>query len=170
MSPEDETRRILVSRLWPCQERTPAAETAPLCAQTGGLPLTLPGSELKGGGEESGTAEAAPTWRRSVTIMNSTSPPSPAVNGDAAISYILVPFFLITIVGVAAAGVMYIQKKRRIDRLRHQLLPVYTYDPSEELNEAEQEMLWRDEDTKVVQGWATTYQHRRPLLMKDAHA
>ncbi|XP_015197562.2 small integral membrane protein 29 isoform X2 [Lepisosteus oculatus] len=102
--------------------------------------------------------------------MNSTSPPSPAVNGDAAISYILVPFFLITIVGVAAAGVMYIQKKRRIDRLRHQLLPVYTYDPSEELNEAEQEMLWRDEDTKVVQGWATTYQHRRPLLMKDAHA
>lgn len=37
----------------------------------------------------------------------------------------------------------------RIDRLRHQLLPVYTYDPSEELNEAEQEMLWREEDTRV---------------------
>ena len=37
----------------------------------------------------------------------------------------------------------------RIDRLRHQLLPVYTYDPAEELNEAEQEMLWKEEDTKV---------------------
>ncbi len=37
----------------------------------------------------------------------------------------------------------------RIDRLRHQLLPVYTYDPSEELNEVEQEMLWREEDTRV---------------------
>uniref|UniRef100_A0A8B9JU28 Uncharacterized protein n=1 Tax=Astyanax mexicanus TaxID=7994 RepID=A0A8B9JU28_ASTMX len=37
----------------------------------------------------------------------------------------------------------------RIDRLRHQLLPVYTYDPSEELNEAEQETLWKEEDTKV---------------------
>lgn len=37
----------------------------------------------------------------------------------------------------------------RIDRLRHQLLPIYTYDPSEELNEAEQEMLWREEDTRV---------------------
>lgn len=36
----------------------------------------------------------------------------------------------------------------RIDRLRHQLLPVYSYDPSEELNEAEQEM-WREEDTRV---------------------
>lgn len=39
----------------------------------------------------------------------------------------------------------------RIDRLRHQLLPVYSYDPSEELNEAEQEMLWREEDTRVRQ-------------------
>lgn len=37
----------------------------------------------------------------------------------------------------------------RIDRLRHQLLPVYSYDPAEELNEAEQEMLWREEDTRV---------------------
>lgn len=37
----------------------------------------------------------------------------------------------------------------RIDRLRHQLLPVYTYDPSEELHEVEQEMLWKEEDTKV---------------------
>lgn len=37
----------------------------------------------------------------------------------------------------------------RIDRLRHQLLPVYSYDPSEEVNEAEQEMLWREEDTRV---------------------
>uniref|UniRef100_A0A669BV75 Uncharacterized protein n=1 Tax=Oreochromis niloticus TaxID=8128 RepID=A0A669BV75_ORENI len=36
-----------------------------------------------------------------------------------------------------------------VDRLRHQLLPVYTYDPSEEINEAEQEMLWREEDTRV---------------------
>jgi len=41
---------------------------------------------------------------------------------------------------------------RRIDRLRHQLLPVYTYDPSEELNEVEQELLWKDEDTKVWHG------------------
>lgn len=38
----------------------------------------------------------------------------------------------------------------RIDRLRHQLLPVYTYDPTEELNEAEQEILWKEEDTKVI--------------------
>ncbi|XP_066559648.1 small integral membrane protein 29 [Amia ocellicauda] len=102
--------------------------------------------------------------------MNATSLPSPASSGDSTVGYILVPFFLLLIIGIIAAGVMYVQKKWRIDRLRHQLLPVYSYDPSEELNEAEQEMLWRDEDTKVVQGWATAYQHRRPLLMKDVHA
>lgn len=44
---------------------------------------------------------------------------------------------------------VYVILPLRLDRLRHQLLPVYTYDPSEELNEVEQEMLWREEDTRV---------------------
>ncbi|XP_061759233.1 small integral membrane protein 29 isoform X2 [Nerophis ophidion] len=79
--------------------------------------------------------------------MNSTTP-SPTINGDVAVSYVLVPFFLITIFGIALAVILYIRKKRRIDRLRHQLLPIYTYDPSEEVNEAEQEMLWKEEDTR----------------------
>lgn len=155
--------------------------------------------------------------------MNSTTQPPPVIDGDVAVSYVLVPFFLITIIGIAAAvvscwtgfalddsqkvglsikmidslicslhftqnnilspaGHVYPKEKEvrlnldwfhgavkswtwlsfcfipftlthRIDRLRHQLLPVYTYDPSEELNEAEQEMLWREEDTRV---WCTT--------------
>ncbi|KAG7265683.1 hypothetical protein CRUP_014615 [Coryphaenoides rupestris] len=71
---------------------------------------------------------------------NMTTPP-PHIDGDAAVGYVLVPFVLVTIVGIAAAVIMYIRRKQRIDRLRHQLLPVYTYDPSEELNEAEQELL-----------------------------
>ncbi|XP_039545811.1 small integral membrane protein 29 isoform X2 [Pimephales promelas] len=103
--------------------------------------------------------------------MNSTTPPPPhGGGGDVAVSYVLVPFFLLTVIGVLAAVVMYIRRKRRIDRLRHQLLPVYTYDPTEELNEAEQEILWKEEDTKVVQGWMRTYQHRRPLLSKNPDA
>ncbi|XP_033851046.3 small integral membrane protein 29-like isoform X2 [Acipenser ruthenus] len=104
------------------------------------------------------------------TIMSRNSTTPPDVTGDAAAGYILVPFLLITIVGIAAAGVMYVQKKRRVDRLRHQLLPVYTYDSSEELGEAEQELLLREEDTKVLQGWGKAYQHRRSLLLKDVHA
>uniref|UniRef100_A0A4W5MV74 Small integral membrane protein 29 n=1 Tax=Hucho hucho TaxID=62062 RepID=A0A4W5MV74_9TELE len=102
--------------------------------------------------------------------MNSTTQPPAIIDGDVAVSSVLVPFFLITFIGIAAAVVMYVRRKRRIDRLRHQLLPVYTYDPSEELHEVEQEMLWKEEDTKVVKGWARSYQQQRPLLMKDAHA
>ncbi|CAL1606569.1 unnamed protein product [Knipowitschia caucasica] len=102
--------------------------------------------------------------------MNNTTEPPAVINGDVAVSYVLVPFFLITVLGIAAAVIMYIRRKRKLDRLRHQLLPVYTYDPSEELNEAEQEMLWREEDTKIVKGWAKNYHQQRPLLTKDVTA
>lgn len=100
--------------------------------------------------------------------MNSTTQPPSIADKDVAVGYVLVPFFLVTIIGIVTAVVLYIRRKRRLDRLRHQLLPVYTYDPSEEVNEAEQEMLWREEDTKVVQSWVRNYQQERPLLMKDA--
>ncbi|XP_016406130.1 uncharacterized protein C3orf18-like [Sinocyclocheilus rhinocerous] len=102
--------------------------------------------------------------------MNGTTQPPHTISGDAALSYVLLPFFLITALGTAAAVVMYIRRRRRIDRLRHQLLPVYTYDPTEELNEAEQDILWKEEDTRVVRGWMRTYQQRRHLLSKDPDA
>lgn len=102
--------------------------------------------------------------------MNNSTTGPPVVHGDAVVTYVLVPFFLITIIGIVVAVALYIRRKRRLDRLRHQLLPVYSYDPSEELNEAEQEMLWREEDTKIVQGWAKNYHQQRPLLTKDVKA
>ncbi|RVE70792.1 hypothetical protein OJAV_G00068220 [Oryzias javanicus] len=102
-------------------------------------------------------------------MNNSTQPPA-VIDGGATVTYVLVPFLLITLTGIAAAVILYIRRKRRIDRLRHQLLPVYTYDPAEELNEAEQDILWREEDTRVIQGWAKSYQQRRPLLTKDVTA
>ncbi|XP_051947297.1 small integral membrane protein 29-like [Xyrauchen texanus] len=104
--------------------------------------------------------------------MNSTTQPPHIINGDVAVSYVLVPLFLIIVIGIVTAVVTYIRRKQRIDRLRHQLLPVYTYDPTEELNEAEQEILWKEEDTKVVKGWMRTYQQRRTLdpLSKDPDA
>nr|XP_045013336.1 small integral membrane protein 29 isoform X2 [Jaculus jaculus] len=53
----------------------------------------------------------------------------------------------------------------RADRLRHHLLPMYSYDPAEELHEAEQELLADVGDPKVVSGWQSGYQHKRmPLL------
>ncbi|KAJ8395352.1 hypothetical protein AAFF_G00033370 [Aldrovandia affinis] len=97
--------------------------------------------------------------------MNTTTT-TPSVEDDGMFHYILVPIFLVTVIGIAFAGVMYASRKRRIDRLRHQLLPVYAYDPSEEEQETEQEVQWRNEN--MNEGWAGLYQHRRPLLMKHA--
>ncbi|XP_026881085.2 small integral membrane protein 29 isoform X2 [Electrophorus electricus] len=99
--------------------------------------------------------------------MNTTTHPPHVPDGDVAVSYVLVPFFSLTVIGIIVAAVLYLRRKQRIDRLRHQLLPVYTYDPSEELNEAELEMLWREEDTKMVQGWMRSYQPRWSRLAKD---
>ncbi|XP_053338323.1 small integral membrane protein 29 [Clarias gariepinus] len=95
--------------------------------------------------------------------MNTTTEPPHPDGGDASLAYVLIPFFIITVVGIVVAAVLYMKRRQRIDRLRHRLLPMYTYDPTEELNEAEQE-LWREDDMK---GWTTTYQQRWPLLPKD---
>lgn len=97
-------------------------------------------------------------------MSNSTTPTSAGPTNDSLVGYVLVPFFLITIVGVIMAVMMYIQKKRRYDRLRHHLLPMYSYDPAEELHEAEQELLVEAEDAKVMRGWGG-YQPYRASFM-----
>uniref|UniRef100_A0A8C7AZL9 Small integral membrane protein 29 n=1 Tax=Neovison vison TaxID=452646 RepID=A0A8C7AZL9_NEOVI len=74
-------------------------------------------------------------------MSNTTVPNAPQANSDSMVGYVLGPFFLITLVGVVVVVVMYVQKKKRVDRLRHHLLPMYSYDPAEELHEAEQELL-----------------------------
>ncbi|XP_077017640.1 small integral membrane protein 29 isoform X2 [Tamandua tetradactyla] len=85
-------------------------------------------------------------------MSNTTVPNAPQANSDSMVGYVLGPFFLITLVGVVVAVVMYVQKKKR-------------YDPAEELHEAEQELLSDVGDPKVTHGWQSGYQHKRmPLL------
>ncbi|XP_036856668.1 small integral membrane protein 29 isoform X2 [Manis javanica] len=74
-------------------------------------------------------------------MSNTTVPSAPQTNSDSMVGYVLGPFLLITLVGAVVAVIMYVQKKKRVDRLRHHLLPMYSYDPAEELHEAEQELL-----------------------------
>ncbi|XP_023606789.1 uncharacterized protein C3orf18-like [Myotis lucifugus] len=96
---------------------------------------------------------------------NTTVPSAPQANSDSMVGYVLGPFFLITLIRVVVAVVMYVQKKKRGDRLHHHLLPMYSYDPAEELHEAEQELLSDVGDPKMVHGWQSGYQHKRmPLL------
>lgn len=112
-----------------------------------------------------GTAHADYSPPAADVMSNTTVPNAPQTNSDSMVGYVLGPFFLITLIGVVVAVVMYIQKKKRVDRLRHHLLPMYSYDPAEELHEAEQELLSDVGDPKVVHGWQSGYQHKRmPLL------
>ncbi|XP_074044466.1 small integral membrane protein 29-like [Macrotis lagotis] len=86
-------------------------------------------------------------------MSNMTAPSTPRAASDSMVGYVLGPFFLITLV---VAVMTYIQKKKRVDRLPHHLLPMYSYDPAEELYEAEQELLCEVGDPKVVHGWHAT--------------
>ncbi|KAM6370226.1 LOW QUALITY PROTEIN: small integral membrane protein 29 [Pluvialis apricaria] len=95
-------------------------------------------------------------------MSNATAPTAPGTAGDSLVGYVLGPFLLLTLLGALLATVMYVQKKRRFDRLRHRLLPMYSYDPAEELQESEQELLVEAEDTRVVPGWGGPSPHRPP--------
>ncbi|XP_075578643.1 small integral membrane protein 29 [Pelecanus crispus] len=95
-------------------------------------------------------------------MSNATAPTAPGAVGDSLVGYILGPFLLVTLLGAVLAAAMYVQKKRRFDRLRHRLLPMYSYDPAEELQESEQELLVEAEDARVVPGWGGPSPHRAP--------
>ncbi|XP_064894576.1 small integral membrane protein 29 isoform X2 [Columba livia] len=77
-------------------------------------------------------------------MSNATAPTAPGAAGDPLVGYVLGPFVFVTLLGAVLAAVMYVQKRRRFDRLRHRLLPMYSYDPAEELQESEQELLVED--------------------------
>ncbi|KAM6041240.1 small integral membrane protein 29 isoform 2-T2 [Theristicus caerulescens] len=82
-------------------------------------------------------------------MSNATAPTAPGAAGDSLVGYVLGPFLLVTLLGAVLAAVMYVQKKR-------------SYDPAEELQESEQELLVEAEDARVVPGWGGPSPHRPP--------
>ncbi|XP_059190817.1 small integral membrane protein 29-like [Centropristis striata] len=49
--------------------------------------------------------------------------------------YALIPFIFLTLIGCVVAVVVYIRRQSRLDALRHRLIPLYSYDPTEEQDE-----------------------------------
>uniref|UniRef100_A0A8U7NNR5 Small integral membrane protein 29 n=1 Tax=Corvus moneduloides TaxID=1196302 RepID=A0A8U7NNR5_CORMO len=93
-------------------------------------------------------------------MSNTTAPTAPGAAGDSLVGSVLGPFLLLTLLGALLAAVMYVKKKRRSDRLRHRLLPMYSYDPAEEPPESEQELSGRahwgwqtGREQQAVPGW-----------------
>ncbi|KAM3914781.1 uncharacterized protein C3orf18 homolog [Leptodactylus fuscus] len=53
---------------------------------------------------------------------------------------------IVTVIGLAVAMVLYIRKQKRLEKLRHQLMPMYNFDPAEEQEDLEQELLEPNRD------------------------
>ncbi|XP_038668206.1 uncharacterized protein C3orf18 homolog isoform X3 [Scyliorhinus canicula] len=73
---------------------------------------------------------------------NGTAIPPPNVEtGRSSMGLVLVPVGIITILALTVVMVLYIRKRKRLEKLRHQLMPMYNFDPGEEQDELEQELL-----------------------------
>lgn len=84
------------------------------------------------------------------TSFNSTKIPDMASTGPG-MSTMLLSFGIITVIGLAVAMVLYIRKRKRLEKLRHQLMPMYNFDPTEEQDELEQELLEHGRDAASSQ-------------------
>ncbi|XP_005410359.1 PREDICTED: uncharacterized protein C3orf18 homolog [Chinchilla lanigera] len=84
------------------------------------------------------------------TSFNDTRVPDTA-SGAAGVGTMLLSFGIITVIGLAVAVVFYIRKKKRLEKLRHQLMPMYNFDPTEEQDELEQELLEHGRDAASLQ-------------------
>ncbi|XP_023260276.1 uncharacterized protein C3orf18 homolog isoform X2 [Seriola lalandi dorsalis] len=75
------------------------------------------------------------------TSFNATTSPEAVIEGSG-MGMVLVPFGIITVIGLAVAIMLYIRKRKRLEKLRHQLMPMYNFDPAEEQDDLlEQELL-----------------------------
>ncbi|XP_022428724.1 uncharacterized protein C3orf18 homolog [Monodon monoceros] len=97
-----------------------------------------------------GPASETTTLGPEATSFNDTRIPDVA-GGTAGVGTMLLSFGIITVIGLAVAMVLYIRKKKRLEKLRHQLMPMYNFDPTEEQDELERELLEHGRDTASVQ-------------------
>ncbi|XP_004068784.1 uncharacterized protein C3orf18 homolog isoform X1 [Oryzias latipes] len=75
------------------------------------------------------------------TSLNTTALPEVVIEGSG-VGMLLVPFGIITVIGLAVAIMLYVRKRKRLEKLRHQLMPMYNFDPAEEQDDLlEQELL-----------------------------
>ncbi|XP_013861773.1 uncharacterized protein C3orf18 homolog [Austrofundulus limnaeus] len=75
------------------------------------------------------------------TSFNATTFPDETMEGSRA-GMLLVPFGIIVVISLAVAIMLYIRKRKRLEKLRHQLMPMYNFDPAEEQDDLlEQELL-----------------------------
>ncbi|XP_048872339.1 uncharacterized protein C3orf18 homolog isoform X1 [Brienomyrus brachyistius] len=105
--------------------------------------VLLRGSTVYGDRRHNNTSRTTPmtmTVAANDTGFNSSKPPEPVAGGYGA-PMVLVPFGIITVIGLAVVMILYIRKRNRLEKLRLQLMPMYSFDPAEEQAELESEVL-----------------------------
>ncbi|XP_069822673.1 uncharacterized protein C3orf18 homolog isoform X2 [Dendropsophus ebraccatus] len=68
------------------------------------------------------------------------------ITGKPTVGTWLLSLGIVTVIGLAVAMVLYIRKQKRLEKLRHQLMPMYNFDPAEEQEDLEQELLEPNRD------------------------
>ncbi|XP_016130879.1 uncharacterized protein C3orf18 homolog isoform X1 [Sinocyclocheilus grahami] len=101
------------------------------------------------------------------TGLNSTQLPIASVKG-AGMGMVLVPFGIITVIGLAVFVLLYIRKKKRLEKLRHQLMPMYNFDPAEEQDDLEQELLDHGRDGSPAGPNSKTLTTRQGTMQKPS--
>ncbi|XP_052456239.1 uncharacterized protein C3orf18 homolog [Carassius gibelio] len=124
---------------------------APTLSLTTFTPLLTTSAEPRAEPEHitSRTTFSSVTSSTNETGLNSTQLPMASVEGTG-MGMVLVPFGIITVIGLAVVMFIYIKKKKRLEKLRHQLMPMYNFDPAEEQDDLEQELLDHGRDGSPV--------------------
>ncbi|XP_076870094.1 uncharacterized protein C3orf18 homolog isoform X5 [Brachyhypopomus gauderio] len=131
MSPASGPTPVLVPTLAPSLPVSPC------------IPITTSSSmdsRTENGGSESIATLQSVSGSVNGSSFNSTQLPVQWTEG-AGMGAVLVPFGIITVIGLAVVMLLYIRKKKRLEKLRHQLMPMYNFDPAEEQDDLEQELL-----------------------------
>ncbi|KFP40145.1 Uncharacterized protein C3orf18, partial [Chlamydotis macqueenii] len=123
------------------------------------------------------TAPETATINPETTSFNSTKIPDVASTGPG-MSTMLLSFGIITVIGLAVAMVLYIRKRKRLEKLRHQLMPMYNFDPTEEQDELEQELLEHGRDAASSQAsqnkrqpcWVSSFPASMQILLTSQGA
>ncbi|XP_068206887.1 uncharacterized protein C3orf18 homolog [Palaemon carinicauda] len=89
------------------------------------------------------TTPASPTtenYETTTTELPSTTPVPPE-EPNAWLSVFLSVFILLAVILLIGVAVWFIRRRRQLERLRHQLMPMYNFDPTDDVDDWENQLL-----------------------------
>ncbi|XP_012522142.1 uncharacterized protein LOC105828385 isoform X2 [Monomorium pharaonis] len=99
------------------------------------------------------------TSTRSTTLYTPTTESFDEFGPPEGVEYIFVPLGVLVSVIILSAVVLIISRKRKLERLRHRLMPMYNFDPGEEEED--------DWETELLDECYNTHQRRVYCIIPD---